>query len=548
MKNLLFRAFGFGLCAVALAFGAYWVIDQRGSGEPDHEGSPARMRLMTQSQYVNTITHIFGPDISVSLRFPPVARTEGLMALGAASVGVTASGVGQFHRMASTVASQVVDDAHRDYIVPCTPTSAVAVDDACAEQFIAKTGRLLYRRPLKSEELVDLVAAAGEVATQLDDFYAGLSFVLAGMLSDPEFLYFIDQTEPNPSRKGEERLDAYSLATRLSVLLWNAAPDEMLLHAAEQGDLYNDKARARIVDAMIASPRLEEGVRAFFDDMLSLSDFEILSKDPFIYPAFAGSAAVDAREQTLRTIVEHLVTDGGDYRSLYITRKTFLSPSLAPIYGMPAPSQGWARYEFPEDSPRAGLLTQIGYLTLNSHPGRSSPTLRGVALREQLLCQHVPDPPPNVDFSALEDPTLPLMTARERLQFHNTVPSCAGCHKITDPIGLALENFDGAGTFRLTENGVMIDTSGELDGQAFNDAIGLGKALHDHPALTRCLAMRVYAYATGGPVLQGDRELVAYFYDRFAEGNYEIQNLLRAIALSDSISRVSRSNATEQAT
>src|SRR6185312_13621122 len=149
---------------------------------------------------------------------------------------------------------------------------------------------------------------------------------------------------------------------------------------------------------------------------------------------------------------------------------------------------------------RKGLLTQISFLAAHSHPGRSSPTLRGKALREILLCQPVPRPPANVDFSAVENPDPSLHTARDRLGLHRKNPVCAGCHKITDPMGLALENFDGAGIYRETEKGSAIDVSGTLDGKDFHDVAGLGVALHDHPALTSCLVKRAYSYASGGPI------------------------------------------------
>src|SRR5581483_3074742 len=148
-----------------------------------------------------------------------------------------------------------------------------------------------------------------------------------------------------------------------------------------------------------------------------------------------------------------------DYRDFYTTRETYLSPSLAALYHLPT-SSDWQRYEFPADSPRAGMLTQISFLAGHSHPGRSSPTLRGKALREILLCQPVPRPPANVDFSIVENPNSNYHTARDRLEAHRKNPVCAGCHKIMDPMGLALENFDGAGEYRDTERGAKIDASG----------------------------------------------------------------------------------------
>src|SRR5690606_19721099 len=144
---------------------------------------------------------------------------------------------------------------------------------------------------------------------------------------------------------------------------------------------------------------------------------------------------------------------------------------------------GWSPYVFPaEDNPkagdRAGLLTRVSFLALHSHPGRSSATLRGKAVRELILCQEVPTPPANVDFSVVQDTDNPqFKTARERVLAHQTDAACASCHRITDPIGLAMENFDGSGVFRAMENGVAIDASGVLDGLDYGDAVGLGEAV-----------------------------------------------------------------------
>jgi hypothetical protein len=247
---------------------------------------------------------------------------------------------------------------------------------------------------------------------------------------------------------------------------------------------------------------------------------------------------VDAREQTLRTVVDHLLTRRADYRDLFTTRQTFMSPSLAPIYKVAAQGPGWKPYQFPADSPYAGLLTQVSFQALHSHPGRSSATLRGKALREVMLCQVVPKPPANVDFSAVQNPDGSIKTARERVAFHLKNPSCAGCHRITDPMGLSMEAFDGAGQFRHQENGVDIDTRGNLDGVEFSDVVGLGKALRDNPQLPWCLVRRTFAYATGTPSDSNNRRVLEYLSARFAAGGYELPALLREIALSTAFRKV----------
>lgn len=503
----------------------------------EYRGVPQRVRLMTQEQYVNSLGYIFGPDLRVDTRFAPMRRTDGLLANGAAFAGVTAAQLEQYQRTASLVSAAVVDTEHRDFLIPCKPKDEKAADDACAEKFLSATGRLLYRKPLEQDKVDHFVAEAKAGSEKLNDFYAGIAVALEGMLLSPEVLFITDTYTQDPKDKDKYHLDAFSLAERLSFFLWNAAPDDAMLKAAESGEILTPKGRARIVDMMLASPRLEVGMRAFFDDMMGFDDFNNLAKDASIYPAFTGVTVVEAREQTLRTIIDHLITEKKDYRDLYTTRDTFMSQALAAIYGVPA-TPGWTPYTFPEDSGRAGIATHVSFLAVHSHPGRSSPTLRGKALRELLLCQPVPRPPANVDFSALENPKAEHRTQRDRVNFHLENPVCAGCHKITDPMGLAMENFDGAGVFRTTERGFPIDASGSLDGKEFEDVLGLSAALRDHPALPTCLVRRVYSYGTGGPTEREDAQLLNYFNQRFAEQGYRLPDLLRAITLSPAFSEV----------
>jgi hypothetical protein len=278
-------------------------------------------------------------------------------------------------------------------------------------------------------------------------------------------------------------------------------------------------------------------MRAFFDDMFAFDSFDNLAKDAQIYPVFTGVAVQDAREQTLRTVIDQLITKDKDYRDLFTTRETFISPSLAAIYRLPA-TPGWTPYEFPADSPRMGLVTQISFLAGHAHPGRSSPTLRGKALREVLLCQTVPRPPANVDFSAVENPASTIKTQRDRVALHLKNPVCAGCHKITDPMGLALENFDGAGQFRTTEKGADIDPSGSLDGKDFKDVRGLAAALHDHPQVPSCLVKRVFAYGTGSPISSDEAKTLDYLNKSFAANGYRLKNLLRTVVMSNAFTTV----------
>lgn len=487
-------------------------------------------RLVTQDQFANSIGAIFGTDVLPSLRFPPLKRVEGLSSLGSASAVVTPGAFEQFDAAARAIAGKVVDEQHRPYLIGCSAAEESTDSSACARRFFERTGRLLFRRPLTAQELDLYTRIAGEAGRQGGGLYDGIAFALSGMLVSPKALLVTDSMEPDP-RAGGRRLDGYAKAARLSMLLWNAFPDDALLSAAAAGDLHSQAGLTRQIDRMLASPRSEVGVRAFFKDWMLYDGFDTLTKDSVIYPAFTRRIGADAEEQALRTIAYHIRNDR-DYRDIFTTRDIFVSRELGAIQNLAINQrQAWELRQLPADSPRAGILTLPAFLALHSHPGRSSITLRGKALREIFMCQHVPPPPPNVNFSIVEDPTHARSTGRERVAAHLENAACAGCHKITDPIGLALEKFDGAGQFRLTENGQMIDTSGELGGVKFDDALGLGQAVRNDPATAQCLVSRLYAYSLGKPLGEVEEARVEALAQSFAQAKYRYNALLRMIVL-----------------
>jgi len=540
---------GVALIVVASAaiFGVQHIIGDRtetSAGLAASAGGPPVLRRLTQAQYKHVIADVFGPDIKIGGRFEPDIRDGGLIEVGAGKISVPASGLEQYAKMARSISAQVFDKQHRDSMIDCQPASVGAPDDKCATQFLGQVGRLLYRRPLTQVELGALVQGAGDATKTVGNFYSGLEIALTSMLQSPEFLFDWEVTKGGAAGT---TLDGYSKAARLSFFVWDTAPDEVLLTAAEKGELDTQKGIEKQVDRMLSSPRLEAGARAYFADMLGFDGFDNLAKDPAIYPKYSFGLATDAQEQTLRTITDHLLTRGGDYRDLFTTRNTFLSRQLGAVYGIPVPKDapgatpdGWQPYTFAAGDPRSGILMQVSFLALHSHPGRTSPTLRGKALRETILCQKVPDPPGNVNFNIVQDTKNPLYkTVRQRLSAHATQPTCVGCHKMMDPIGLALENFDSIGTYRAGENGTTIDASGNIDGVKFSDAEGLGTAVHDHPATTACLVNRLYAYAVGRAPTKSETEWLrgALMKDFVAEG-YRLQPLMRQIATSDVFFRV----------
>lgn len=504
------------------------------AGEPDAVGGPAVMRRLTESEYRATVADIFGEDIPIPARFEPGLRSEGLVAIGTGLSGMSPFSIEQYDAAAQGVAAAVTGEAHREQLVPCKPQSATAFDEGCAQTFIEHYGLLLFRRPLTTEQTHRYVEAARAGTTRLGNFYNGLEFALAGMMMAPDFLLRVDQALPAPRKNGLQELDAYSKATRLSYFLVNSTPDAELLRAAGAGELDGSSGVAKQVDRLIASPHFERGVRAFFYDMLQFDLFGDLSKDPQIYPAYNSTVAADAQEQTLRTITTLLVRQDGDYRDVFTTRDAWLTRALGVVYRVPvATRNGWEEAEFSPDSHRQGIQSQVAFLALHSHPGRSSATLRGKALRQIFFCQDVPDPPANVNFALLDNADNAKMpTARDRLTEHRNNPSCAGCHKIMDPAGLTLENYDGVGGWRTTENGAAIDASGSLDWIEFKDPAGLAQALHDHPEPPRCLVERMYRYSVGRDTEMSERPYMDYLIKTFKSDGYRVPQLMRTIALS----------------
>lgn len=515
--------------------------------EPVSSGGPASLRRLSDAQYVSAIEDTFGPGIKVGGRFDQPLRAEGLLAIGDGRASVTSAGFEQHELRAREVAAQVLSEERLKTVLPCAPAAAARFDRACASSFFTRYGRALYRRPLEPAELAILRGLAQATTASTKSFTQGIQAGLSRLLSSPFFVFRVERTEADPAMPGGRRLDAWSLASRISYLLWNAGPDADLLDAAASGALHTADGRAAQVDRLIASPRFADGVRAFFSDMFAYEQFDGLSKDQSLYDKYSSQLAKDAREQTLRTIVDLLVTQRGDYRDLFTTRKTFINRNLGALYAVPVSRtalDGWAPYTFAPDEPRAGILTLAAFLMLDpSHEGRSSPTIRGKSVRELLLCQPVPTPPANVNFSLVQDTHDQVhKTARERLTLHQENPVCAGCHKITDPIGLSMENYDAIGQYRTHENGALIDASGSLDGKAYHDALTMQLALRDNPALPACAVQRAYEYGVGRQAAAGEGEWLQYAAAGFAQDRYAFPALMRRIAISKAFETVSASH------
>ena len=530
-------------CAGAFIVSLAFAITPRAQTSESASGEAATVKVavrrITESQYRHTIADIFGPEIKINARFEPERREEGLLAIGSSQLSLTSAGFEQYFALATSISDQVLGEKQRTRSVPCKPADPVQADDACARQFIQSYGERLFRRPLTESETLARIKPASVGAKQSRDFYAGLKLALTSLLIAPEFLFRVETAEPDPANRGQYRLDGYSKAARVSFLLWDSAPDQELLAAARSGAIHTEVGLKQELTRMISSTRYEDGVRAFFADLLQLDGFENLVKDPTIYPKFNQAVSDSAKEQTLRTVVDLLVRKQRDYRELFTSNETFINRPLASVYRVPfASTSEWAPYTFPESSERSGILTQVSFLSLHAHPGTSSPTKRGIKLLEIFMCQPTPDPPANVDFSSVQDTT--KGTVRGRLLDHMNNKGCASCHRMTDPPGLGLEHFDGLGQLRTMENGAPIDVTTDLYGVKFEGARGLGKVLYNNPDTSACLVRKIYAYGVGRKTEERDESYLAEQTKAFAANGYRLPGLMSQIASSPEFFKVVR--------
>ena len=414
-------------------------------------------------------------------------------------------------------------------------------------KFVAKYGERLFRRPLTENEVATRLKAAALGAQQSSDFYAGLKLALTSILVAPEFLFRVETAEPDPVNPQAYRLDAYTKASRIAFLLWDTSPDEELLAAARSGAIHTEAGLKEQLTRLISSPRYEQGARAFFTDMLQLDGFENVVKDP---SDLSEVQPIDRRRcdganpEDYHRSFDHQET--GLSRSLYIERDVFINCPLAAVYDVPFLSAGdWVPYTFSQSSERFGILTQVSFLSLFSHPGTSSPTKRGIKVNEIFKCEPTPNPPADVDFSKVKDST--NGTIRGRLLDHMENAGCTVCHRRSDPPGLALEHFDGLGQLRTTENGVPIDVSAEIAGVKVVGAEGLARYLHDDPKVPACLVRNVYAYGVGRKTGIREEDYLADQIKIFANNGYRVPDLMVQIASSPEFFKVAAPNAARTA-
>ena len=421
----------------------------------------------------------------------------------------------------------------RRRIFSCRPL-APAETRPCAQQIMARLGTIAYRRPLTANDTKALLTFY-DAGAKDGGFEVGVRTALEAMLASPHFIFRIEEVPT--AAKGRVAVNGVDLASRLSFFLWGAPPDSQLVALGRSGRLLDTLVLAQQTKRLLADPRSEALATRFAAQWLRLPDIELVHPDANQYPDFREQLAKDMRRET-ELFFWNLVRENRSLNDLFTADYTYVNEDLAKHYDMPGVvGTQFRRVAYPAGSPRRGLLGHGSVLTLTSVANRTSPVLRGKWVMEVLMGSPPPPPPPNVpDLEKTgEAKEGRLLTTRERMELHRDNASCRSCHQFIDPIGLALDNFDVMGRWRIRENGSALDTRGDFyDGTKITNPNELQQALLKRPVpLMRAFTQNLMAYALGRRVEWYDAPTVRRIEVTARTSNYRVQDVILGVVKSD---------------
>jgi hypothetical protein len=372
----------------------------------------------------------------------------------------------------------------RTRILVCRPTDS-SQETACASTILSALARRAYRRPVVEADVAGLLRFYEEGRDE-GTFESGIEMAIRRLLVSPEFLFRTESDRTDIAPNTNYQVSDLELASRLSFFLWSSIPDDELLDLASRGTLHQPGVLEQQVRRMLTDPRSRAIVDNFVGQWLFLRNVPALGPDPYKDPDFDESLRLALRRET-ELFFEAVMRDDRSVVELLDADYTFLNERLARHYGIPfVHGDHFRRVTLPADSARGGLLGQGSILSVTSHPNRTSPVVRGKWILENILGVSPPAPPPDVPELVEPEHLATAVSMRDRMTAHRANPACASCHRMMDPLGLALENFDQAGRWRIVEESfdsrsasfVPIDTAGTLpDGTTFEGAAELRSVL-----------------------------------------------------------------------
>ena len=420
------------------------------------------------------------------------------------------------------------DDAPSSRLFVCSTKDA-----ACARRIITTIGRRAYRRPLTQAEAVDLMGFFN-TGRRGSTFNAGIEFALRRILASPSFVFRPERDAPNVPAGTPYRITDYELASRLSFFLWSSIPDDELLRVAATGTLSKPEILNAQVRRMLADEKSSALVANFAGQWLQLRNLRGIVPNPETFPDFD-----DNLRQAFRTEAEmffaHVIHEDRNVLDLMTSDTTFVNERLATHYGIPGVfGSDFRRVRVPDEA-RRGLLGKGAVLMVTSHATTTSPTLRGKWILDNLLGSPPPPPLPNVPALKEPEPGAPPRTMREQMEQHRKDPICAGCHKMMDPLGFALENFDVDGTWRTANvGGFALDATDVLpNGERIDGAVGLRQALLKRPEVfVQTLTEKLLLYAIGRGLTPEDMPAVRAIVRDARAHDYRFSSLVIGIVSS----------------
>jgi len=424
------------------------------------------------------------------------------------------------------------DTPSRRRVLVCRPASA-SDETTCARQIVSTLARRAFRRAVNDNDVASLLTFYQQERDRTGNFEAGIEMAVRRILADPEFIFRFEPTPAGVAPNTPYRIRDTELASRLSFFLWSTIPDDELLQLGIDGKLHEPAVLEKQTRRMLADPKARALVTNFANQWLFLRDLKNANPDVTVFPDFDDNLRQGFQRET-EMLFESIVREDRSVLDLLDADYTFVNERLARHYGIPnVYGPDFRRVPVANDA-RRGLLGHGSLLLVTSNANRTSPVIRGKWVLENLLGSQAPLPPPDVP-PLEEKPTAAARSVRERIEQHRANPTCAGCHKIMDPIGLALENFDAIGRWRTSDEGVAIDASAQLvDGTPLDGPATLRKALLNRSdVFVTAMTEKLLMYGMGREIKYYDMPAVRGVMHVAADKRYRFSDLVLGIVKSD---------------
>ncbi len=493
---------------------------------------PAPLRRLTRDEYDHSVRDLLADTSSPARAFLADEKVGPFD--GNAVAPVTDAIVEKYLAAAESVAAAVV--ARLSSVVPC----AAASDEACGNQFVADFGRRAFRRPLGAVELARYRAlfVTGRTGTTFAD---GIRLVITAMLASPHFLYHVDIGDVVAGVPALAKLSPHEIAARLSYFLQGTTPDGTLGKAADGGALASVDGIDREVRRLLATASSADALARFHIQWMGVDRLADVVKDAKLFPSWTDDVKAALLAETGRFGSWVIQEGGAKVETLLTSPVSFQSASLYKLYGVKDPGGSAAadgsKKVLLDPKQRSGILTQAGTLAATAAANQSNPILRGKFVRQALLCQELPPPPPNVNTSP---PAVdPKVTTRERFRQHRNDPSCNGCHTLLDPVGLGFESYDAIGRFRTMDGINPVDATGEIIASppdligSFQGPLELAGRLAASATFKHCLATQWMQFGLGRALAADDQCSAQQAVQALTASGNDLRELIVALTKTD---------------